>query len=330
MEPIDFVITWVDANDPKWQHKRNCALGKTVERAEANIGDERFRDYGTLKYLLRSIAVNAPWVHRIYLLTDDQVPIWLNEEKDDRLVVIDHQQIIDKRYLPCFNSNTIELNAVNIPELTERFVIFNDDLLINRPVSPEDFFDGEKPRDFRIYQPLQPRSDYDSILFNNSRLINAWLDNHYQSKAGLIRREYGHQVIKNLYHLYAEPGHKVSSYVLAHNAQAFTKTKFNQALTLWNESIHETFGHQFRSNDDISILLMRDYQLELGYFSPRSPQFSCYYSLADYSHLSEDLKKKQHALLCINDAEVDNYEVAAGDIVAMLEATFPQKSDFER
>lgn len=72
--PIDFVISWVDENDSKWISKKN-------KYKKAN-DEARFRDYGTLKYVFRSIEKFAPWVHKVYLITDNQVPKWLNLDSD--------------------------------------------------------------------------------------------------------------------------------------------------------------------------------------------------------------------------------------------------------
>jgi hypothetical protein len=337
MENIDFIISWVDANDPKWQRKHDRALGKPrFDDSNENVGDERFRDYGTLKYVLRSMQKYAPWVHHIFLVTDDQRPSWLREEVADKnafgakLTVVDHKEIIDSKYLPCFNSNTIEFNMTKIKGLSEHFVIFNDDMLINKPVTPEDFFDGDKPRDFRIYQPLRPYSDYDHILFNNNQLINHWLNGKYLSKFGMLSRVYGHQLIKNLYHLYLEPRHQVSNYVLAHNAQAFRKSAFNEVLQKWHDAILTTYAQSFRSNLDVSTLLVRNYELERGNFTPRSPQFGTYFTLNQYQALAQELRDKKHALYCINDTVVEDYDTAASAVQSSLAAAYPEKSDFEK
>ncbi|BEI63519.1 hypothetical protein IYO1511_c10040 [Lactiplantibacillus plantarum] len=135
MEKIDFVISWVDSDDLEWQ-KKQAYSGEKI--TNSSNGAERFRDYGTLRYLLRSIDMYAKWVHHIYLVTDNQRPRWL-DDKSDRLTVIDHQDIIPSKALPTFNSSAIELCLDNIPGLSEHFVYFNDDFLINRQVTPNDF-----------------------------------------------------------------------------------------------------------------------------------------------------------------------------------------------
>jgi hypothetical protein len=133
---IDLVITWVDGADPRWRAKRQAA-GLDSQLATANV-EGRFRDNGELRYLLRSIERYWPFAGMIYLVTDQQVPDFL--VTDARLKIIDHREILDAAYLPTFSSRAIESALHKIPDLAEHFVAFNDDVLLARPVQPEDFF----------------------------------------------------------------------------------------------------------------------------------------------------------------------------------------------
>ncbi|MDE5919514.1 MAG: Stealth CR1 domain-containing protein, partial [Duncaniella sp.] len=73
---IDMVYLWVNGNDPVWQAKRNAAVGKPVERLAMNC-EGRYADNDELKYSLRSVEMYAPWIRRIFIVTDNQVPEWL-------------------------------------------------------------------------------------------------------------------------------------------------------------------------------------------------------------------------------------------------------------
>ncbi|VTP79954.1 Capsular polysaccharide phosphotransferase SacB [Proteus vulgaris] len=66
---IDVVIYWVDGADPEWRQSYKKYHG-------TNPG--RFRDLGTLKYVLRGIQYNLPWVRYIHFVTNGQLPSWLN------------------------------------------------------------------------------------------------------------------------------------------------------------------------------------------------------------------------------------------------------------
>ena len=136
---------------------------------------ERFRDWGILKYLFRSIDRYLPWINQIYLITDNQVPVWL-DSSNSHVQVIDHREIIDHQFLPTFNSNAILMNAYKIPNLSEHFMIIEDDMLFTCPAKPEDFFINGQPRDFLIESPISPNEDFAYILMNTMMLINRQFD----------------------------------------------------------------------------------------------------------------------------------------------------------
>lgn len=148
--PIDVVYTWVDGADPRWQSRKADALGLDEEPSgsEATGEDEdlaggaaRFRNRDELKYSLRSLAINAPWVRKIFVVTDDQRPDWLVE--DERLQVVDHRELFpDPSVLPVFNSHAIETVLHRIPGLSEHFIYMNDDVFILKEHSPANFFDS--------------------------------------------------------------------------------------------------------------------------------------------------------------------------------------------
>lgn len=47
---------------------------------------------------------------------------------------MDHREIIDHDYLPTFNSHVIEANLHKIPNLSEHFIYFNDDVFVAKPL----------------------------------------------------------------------------------------------------------------------------------------------------------------------------------------------------
>lgn len=147
-EPIDVVYTWVNGSDPRWladMAKWKEIEGVSVRSGNASEGTDaasanRFRDSGELRYSLRSLFKYAPWVRQVFLVTNGQVPVWL-DTSHPRLHVIPHSAIFpDPALLPVFASPAIELNLHRIPGLSKRFVYFNDDVLLGAPVRPEDFY----------------------------------------------------------------------------------------------------------------------------------------------------------------------------------------------
>ena len=99
----------------------------------------RFRDNEELRYSLRSLWRFAPWVRHVFVVTNGQVPVWLNLDHP-RLTVVQHADIYpNASHLPTFSSPSIESHLHRIPGLAEHFLYFNDDVLLGAPVWPDDF-----------------------------------------------------------------------------------------------------------------------------------------------------------------------------------------------
>ncbi|MEU6440064.1 stealth conserved region 3 domain-containing protein [Streptomyces sp. NPDC047046] len=178
--PIDVVYTWVDGADPEWlarKEARMSALGLALPHG-ADHGDVRFRDREELRYSLRSLAMCAPWVRNVFLVTDGQVPAWLDEEHPDIRIVTHREIFADEECLPTFNSHAIESRLHHIEGLSEHFLYLNDDLFFGRPLRPSTFFHGNgAPRFFwsPTEIPLGAASEEDEGYFaaakNNRRLL---------------------------------------------------------------------------------------------------------------------------------------------------------------
>ena len=77
-EKIDFVITWVDGNDPAW--RKDFEYYSELEGRDIDKRVVRFRDWENLQYWFRGVEKFAPWVNKIYFVTYGHVPGWLNTE----------------------------------------------------------------------------------------------------------------------------------------------------------------------------------------------------------------------------------------------------------
>lgn len=133
----DLVYLWVNGSDPEWQQKKRLFTGQLSDNSEQNnLG--RYISNDELRYALRSAAKNVPWIRKIYIVTDNQKPEWL-DETHPKIQLVDHTEIMPAQILPCFNSSVIEYFIHKIPGLSDRFLLSNDDLFFNASLSP-DFF----------------------------------------------------------------------------------------------------------------------------------------------------------------------------------------------
>ena len=145
---IDAVVTWVDGSDRAHQAKRAAALDSTRRLSPKAIpggrNQTRFADSDEIRYCLHAIRRFMPWIRTIHLVTDNQRPGFLDAETCVRLgvVLVDHATIF-RGYewaLPTFNSRTIETMLHRVPGLADRYIYFNDDVLVLEPCGPDDFF----------------------------------------------------------------------------------------------------------------------------------------------------------------------------------------------
>lgn len=114
------------------------AKGRSLERDE--LAASRFADNDELRFSLRSIERYAPWIRHIYILTNGQIPAWLNLNHP-KIRVVTHAHIFPNRsHLPTFSSPAIESHLHEIAGLSEHFLYFNDDVLLGKPIYPDDFF----------------------------------------------------------------------------------------------------------------------------------------------------------------------------------------------
>ncbi len=57
-----------------------------------------------------------------------------------KINVVKHTDYIPAEFLPTFNSNVIEMNLHRLKDLSENFVLFNDDMLFLKRTTPDYFF----------------------------------------------------------------------------------------------------------------------------------------------------------------------------------------------
>ena len=60
---IDIVVPWVDSSDPEWIRKFN-QYSPSAKKGE-DASQERYRDYGLLKFWFRGIEKFLPWARKV-------------------------------------------------------------------------------------------------------------------------------------------------------------------------------------------------------------------------------------------------------------------------
>lgn len=146
--PVDVVYTWVNHQDTAWasayQKYKSATDSETVSDFETHISDDakaisRFHSIDELRFSLRSVAKNMPWIRKIHVFTNCQVPNWLKNDHPG-ICWVDHSAVIPEEYLPTFSSHVIESYLHHIPDLAQQFIYLNDDVFISKKLDKDFFF----------------------------------------------------------------------------------------------------------------------------------------------------------------------------------------------
>jgi len=138
--PVDVVYTWVaQPTQEQFQNLRQ-------ECPHLTGGWQRVRNLGGLKFSLRMLEQNLPWVRKVFLVTDGIMPGWL-DTTNTKLHLVQHKDIWPpdrvERELPVHNSQPIEAHLHRITGLSESFIYFNNDRFVGRPLNKSFFFAAE-------------------------------------------------------------------------------------------------------------------------------------------------------------------------------------------
>ena len=326
MEPIDFVIMWVDGADPAWLEKKRRYQPDLNVDAAAN----RYRDWGTLPYWFRAVERFAPWVNHIWLVTDDQCPAWLNTAHE-KLTVVDHRDFIPAEYLPTFSANPIELNLHRIPGLAERFVFFNDDFFLLRPVAPEVFFRDGLPCDDAILSPIimDGETEIGKICASDLHLLNRHFEKRQvmaEHRAKFLSLKYGSQLLRTLFLL---PWRHIPGFFNDHLPQPFLKSTFAEVWSLEGEALARVCANRFRNyGEDVNQWLMRYWQFCKGDFVPASPKRGvCFTDMCPEA--ADTIRAQSRDMICVNDSHETHFEESRALLLDAFASILPEKSGFE-
>lgn len=325
-EKIDFVILWVNGNDEKW-----LAEKQKYSNIKGDSSINRFRDYDNLQYLFRGIENFAPWVNKIFFITWGHLPNWLNTN-NEKIVVVKHEDFIPHKYLPTFNSNVIEMNLHRIENLSENFVLFNDDLFILNALKPTDFFDNNLPKDLYIEYTKRNCSNRHIIMRNNyMKIINKYFNKNEFIRNNIFKIFNIHYGLNNFKTLLNLPNTNFKDIYSPHLTQAFSKNTFK---IVWNKEyfkIDEACNNKFRADNDLGTTLCRYWQLLSGNFKP-SKIIGKYFSLStNNSKIIKAIRQKKYKIICINDADTSiNFEKSKKEINEAFNSILYKKSQFEK
>ena len=318
---VDLVYLWVDGNDPVWLAKKRAFVGEAASASSEANNACRFFDNNELKYSLRSVEACAPWINHIYIVTDNQVPSWL-DLSNPKVSVVDHTELLPPEALPTYSSPAIEWCLDRIPGLSEHFILANDDTFFGKEVGPDFFF---TPDGYPVMR--------------------------------LKRRVVGHRTVVSLYmktilrtqELVFQRFGKRCKLIPHHNMDAYCLSDYKACKEEFAPQVNDTVCRHFRSEDDFQRVAVYYYALAMGHGKVRrmgrynqpmpilrricdALRGRYYYDARNIGIANPNLhrvfRKYNPKLFCLNDSERATTECRIRS-KQFLEQMFPTKSPYE-
>ncbi len=277
---VDIVFSWVDAGSLEWQKARAKRMASYVV-GEGDDNEARFRQLDELKYALRSVHLFAPWIRKIFIVTDSARPAWLDEHPQV-ILVRSEEFFSDPSVLPTHNSMAVESQLHHIPGLSEHFLYSNDDMFFGRPVRPELFFTSggltkflEGPNRIGLGDNNAERSGFENAARVNRQLL--------QQKFG-----------------------KLTTRHLEHAAAPLRKSVMRELELEFAEEFRSTMASTFRASTNISVTnsLYHYYALLTGRALRNETAVAEYIDTttgAGLRSLDKLLRQRSFDCFCLND-----------------------------
>jgi len=295
--PVDAIISYVNGNDPIWLEAYKNEIGNAPDIT-------RFRDWGTLKYILRGIDKFMPFIDRVMLIvsSDSQVPGYINR---DTVKIIKHEDFIPAKYLPTFNSNTIELFIPKIEGLSDKFLYYNDDFFVVMPCTEEDFFiDGVPKINMQKIPDVNP--GFKKICENSYNLANLIVNGKKTSfKTPFVPQHTITPMIRSKCLEWLKNGYKTITETISRE-----RKQFNVCQYLYTDAL---FINGCFVNEPISFEMLR-------------------YCVDEFDYILETIKHPRTKTICINEPQkqIDSdWDHDRLKITEAFEILLPNKSKHE-
>lgn len=326
--PIDIVYLWVDGRDKKFVSLKNRYLhGFKQDKYIDDTSDKIFIDNCELKYSLRSLEQNAPWINHIYIVTPfGQVPDWLNT-KNKKITVVPQEDILPNDAGPIFNSCAVEASLANIKGLSEHFILANDDMFFNMPTKPDYFFDKNGCAKLRCIYRKNGKIVRDKKVIYLRQLINS---------ADEIEKAFNVSL---------------HSYKCSHGIDPYIKSSMKECYEhpILFDAINNTRYHKFRDETDVHRLIFNLYDIvnnrakviishskHVGHHKVLDFIYNLlhFYSIKNSTFFCEDAIKSKllfskAKIICINEG-VNSSDLTHEHNRLFFETKFPNKSKFEK
>lgn len=331
--PIDIVILWVNEKDNDWQKEKNKYVTNETGFEASNM---RFQSWDNLHLWFRAIEECMPWFNKIILVTCGQIPDFL-DLNNKRVKLIRHKDFMPNKYLPTFNSNSIEMNIHRIKDLEENFILFSDDVFPLENIPEEYYFKNNMVCDEAVENIITTTSfGAVSRATRYAQVNNMFIINKYFKKREVQEKnwdkwycdDYGDRLerTKACSYWYDFPG-----FYDPHMANPLKKSTLEKLWELEPDALDAGSRDRFRGSADVTQYLIRYWQLCEGDFIPRRTQGKVFFpTIETYNEVVDAINNRLYPMISFNEnCNSEEFEIMKSAINNALEQRFPNKCSFE-
>ena len=318
-EPIDVFIKYIDLTDRNLNRKGIKQIKKDEDNQE-------------LRYSVRSILKNIPWIRKIFILMPNKKVKYFKPIKQikEKIVYVKDKDLLgfDTASIYAFLYNLYKMKKFG---LSENFILMDDDYFIGQPLNKEDLFYEENG----IILPALVTSDYYEM--NKEKLKKKLEKNLYKRSSSDAHSEIGFYVqqaraLLFMYDIFGEDdkryGKKLIEPAFTHNA---IPVKMSDIEELHDYVLNKyEFGRKFLTS---LIRTTLDLQMHTAYMAYVKNKYdrkvakisSAFYDLSQIGQLKWNRKK----LFVINTSTKNYRSYFYTKEKTILEELFPQKTKYE-
>ena len=319
-EPIDVLIKYIDLNDEKLNRPGIPVINKDYENGE-------------IKYCVRSILQNIPWIRKIFILMpNDEVKYFLPKENiSEKIIYVKDKDLLgfDSENSAVFQFHSYKMKRFG---LSENFILMDDDYFIAKPINKNEMFYEENGH---IYPAIITYKYFElnkNIISQEAEIL--------KSKARNIdpHSEKGFQLLQDntkllLYDIFGNDeirfGKKLIEPGFTHNALPVKMSDIKEIYNYLYNNINyrNTFlKEKIRSTNDLQFHILYWCYVKNKYGRKSYIIPSRFYDLAQTFKVLMDKKKK---LFVINTSVFNYNYIHYLDEKRLLESLFPNKTKYE-
>lgn len=247
---VDIVYLWVTSRDKKWREKYK-------KYTNIDIDHSRLTDYDEIIFSLKTVDKFIPWINKIYIITDNQKPKLNKVPKKtrDKIIIIDHKEIIPKKYLPVFNSEVIQPFIWKIKNLSETLIILDDDMFFGNYINMGDIFhcNHNVPKTYWKYKR------YNKEHFEKNKNVNAIQSTHRTIQ--LFHKKF--KVLPNIRNI--------------HVAYILSKKTLETTFKIFKKELQKTFVNRTRKDNQYKFFNLCAYVgIYYGFLKCTNPSYLNY------------------------------------------------------